>query len=204
MLALLRRSSILEVKSLMESEMADDLLPGTTNVVRFPVEERGRPTLDLMRMLAPDVRTIDMLAEAYGLELPDADFRDRVDAEAAEHILNHLDGAPGARRAAQLHGMLDPLVVTAVTAARSARRAWTAVGEGRRQLARARREGGFWLDALEERLNEQERRAAEATIEAHLRVEEAEGVARAVHLALTGEAWMPRDVAADMDALLAS
>ena len=60
--------------------MADDLLPGTTNVVRFPVEERGRPTLDLMRFLAPDVRTLDMLAGAYELDLPMMDFRDRVDA----------------------------------------------------------------------------------------------------------------------------
>jgi hypothetical protein len=187
----------------MEFEMADDLLPGTTNVVRFPVEERGRPTLDLMRMLAPDVRTIDMLADAYGLEPPGADFRDRVDAEAAEHILNHLETDPGPQRSAQLRAMLDPLVETAVEAARAARRAWSAVGEGRRQLMQAKRDGGFWLEAIEERLNSQERRAAEATIEAHLRSEEAEGVARAVHLAQQGQAWMPRDVAADLDALLA-
>ena len=100
--------------------MADDLLPGTTNVVRFPVEERGRPTLDLMRLLAPDVRTLDMLASAYDLDLPMMDFRDRVDAEAAEHILNHLDSEPGARRRVQLRAMLEPLVATAVEAARSA------------------------------------------------------------------------------------
>jgi hypothetical protein len=181
--------------------MADDLLPGTTNVVRFPVEERGRPTLDLMRFLAPDVRTLDMLAGAYELDLP---MMDRVDAEAAEHILNHLGSEPGARRRVQLRAMLEPLVATAVEAARSARRAWSAVGEGRRQLMQAKSDGGFWLQALEERLNEQERRAAEATIEAHLRAEEAEGVARAVHLAQEGEMWLPRDVAADMDALLAS
>ena len=74
----------------------------------------------------------------------------------------------------------------------------------RRQLMQAKSDGGFWLQALEERLNEQERRAAEATIEAHLRAEEAEGVARAVHLAQEGQMWLPRDVAADMDALLAS
>ena len=184
--------------------MADNLLPGTTNVVRFPVEERGRPTLDLMRLLAPDVRTLDMLASAYDLDLPMMDFRDRVDAEAAEHILNHLDSEPGARRRVQLRAMLEPLVATAVEAARSARRAWSAVGEGRRQLMQAKSDGGFWLQALGERLNEQERRAAEATIEAHLRAEEAEGVARAVHLAQEGEMWLPRDVAADMDALLAS
>jgi hypothetical protein len=182
--------------------MALDLLPETTNVVRFPIEERGRPTLELMRMLSPDVRTLDLVAEGYGLELPAPDFRDRVDAEAAEHILNHLDPEAGVRRTEQLQGLLEPLVVTAVETARAARVAWTSVGEGRRQVARAKREGGYWLQALEDRSNGQERRAAEATIEAHLRAEEAEGVARAVSLARQGEVWTPRSVAADMDALV--
>lgn len=182
--------------------MAPELLPGTTNVVRFPIDERGRPTLELMRMLSPDVRTLDLLAEGYGLELPPLDFRDRVDAEAAEHILNHLDPEAGPRRGEQLQALLDPLVVTAVEKARAARAAWALVGEGRRQLGQARREGGYWLQALEDRLNVQERRAAEATIEAHLRAEEAEGVARAVSLARQGAVWTPRSVTADMDALL--
>jgi hypothetical protein len=184
--------------------MTNDLFSGTTNVVRFPVEERGRPTLDLMRLLAPDVRTLDMLSEAYNLELAEPAFRDQVDAEAAEHILNHLETEMGARRQVQLREMLEPLVASAVDAARQARRAWAAVGEGRRQLAQARNDGGFRLPAVETRLNEQELRAAEATVKAHLRVEEAEGVARAVHLAQQGQVWLPRDVAADMDALLAS
>lgn len=33
-----------------------DSLPGTTNVVRFPVERRMSPTLDLLRGIAPDPR----------------------------------------------------------------------------------------------------------------------------------------------------
>lgn len=183
--------------------MASELLPGTANVLRFPIEERGRPTLELMRILTPDVRTLDLLAEGYGLELPASDFRDRVDSEAAEYVLNHVDPTPGPRRSAQLQAMLDPLVVKAVETARAARRAWAVVGEGRRQAAYARRAGGIWVQPLEERLNENERRAAKASLEAHLRAEEAEGVARAVNLARAGEPWTPRDVAADMDALLA-
>ena len=183
--------------------MPTDVMSGASNVVRFPVEEVGRPTLELMRGLAPDLRTIDMVASAYGLELPEPEFRDRVDAEAAEHILNQIESEPGARRTQQLTAMLEPVVRAAVDAARASRRAWGAVGEGGRQLARAKSEGGFWLQALEERLDAQERQAAEATIEAHLRDEEAEGVARAVSLARSGQAWTPRSVTADMDALLA-
>jgi hypothetical protein len=143
-----------------------------------------------------------MLADAYGLELPPADFRDRVDAEAAEHITNNVEPLPGADRTAQLRALLEFLVATAVNAARASRRAWSLVGEGRRQLAQARREGGYWLASLEERLRGQEMQAAEATIEAHVRAEEAEGVARAVSLASSGQAWTPRSTHADMDALL--
>lgn len=183
--------------------MPTDDFSRASNVVRFPVEEVGRPTLELMRALAPDLRTIDMLADAYGLELPAVEFRDRVDAEAAEHILNHVESEPGLRRTQQLAAVLDPVLKAAVDAARASRRAWGAVGEGRRHLARAKRDGGYWLQAIEDELNVHERRAAEATIEAHLRAEEAEGVARAVSLARSGQAWSPRSVTADMDALLA-
>ena len=182
--------------------MLTDLLPGTGNVFRFPTEERTRPTLKLLRALAPDVRSVDMLADAYGLEFPPADLRDRVDAEAAEHIANNVEPLPSADRAAQLGALLEPVVATAVNAARASRRAWSLVGEGRRQLAQAKREGGFWLAGREERLRGQEMQAAEATIEAHVRSEEAEGVARAVSLARSGEAWTPRSTHADMDALL--
>ena len=183
--------------------MPTDVVSRASNVVRFPIEEVGRPTLELMRSLAPDLRTIDMVASAYGLELPEPEFRDRVDAEAAEHILNNVESEPGVHRARQLTEILEPVLKAAVEAARASRRAWGAVGEGRRQLARAKNESGFWLQALEERLDAQERQAAEATIAAHLRAEEAEGVARAVSLARSGQAWTPRSVTAEMDALLA-
>lgn len=183
--------------------MPTDVVFRASNVVRFPIEDVGRPTLELMRALAPDLRTIDMVASAYGLELPEPGFRDRVDAEAAEHIFNNVESSPGEHRARQLTAVLAPVLKAAVEAARASRRAWGAVGEGLRQLARAKSEGGYWLQALEERLAGQERQAAQATIEAHLRAEEAEGVARAVSLARSGQAWTPRSVTADMDALVA-
>lgn len=183
--------------------MATELLSGTRNVFRFPTEERARPTLELMRDLAPDLRSVDMLAAAYGLELPDAGFRDRVDEEAATHIANSIEQRPGAARTAQLRTLLDPVVAVAVDAARASRRAWGAVGEGRRQLAQGRRDAGAaWVAQLEARLQAQELQAAEATVEAHLRAEEAEGVARAVALAMSGETWAPRSTRAELDALL--
>ena len=78
-----------------------------------------------MRELAPDVRVVEMTAEAFGLEVPDPDFRHRVDAEAAEHIVNHIDARPGEARKVALRGLLDPLVAEAVKAVRAWRRAAT-------------------------------------------------------------------------------
>lgn len=57
--------------------MTIELLPGTTNVVRFPIEERARPTLDLLREIA---REVGLVADFHGLDLPSPDFRHRVDA----------------------------------------------------------------------------------------------------------------------------
>ncbi len=65
-----------------------ELLPGTTNVIRFPAERRARPTLDLLRDVTPDVREVLLLVDAFRLETPPADLRDRTDAETAEHIAN--------------------------------------------------------------------------------------------------------------------
>jgi len=33
-----------------------ELLDGMTNVVRFPVEQRARPTIELLRDIRPDLR----------------------------------------------------------------------------------------------------------------------------------------------------
>lgn len=181
--------------------MTIELLPGTTNVVRFPVEERARPTLDLLREIAPDVREVGLVADFHGLDLPSLDFRHRVDAEAAEHILNHIDSNPGPARVSALRGLLAPLVAAAVQACREARRAAVAADEARRRVARAKAEGGYWVEALEERAEMLSRRAAELLIAAFVWSEEAEGVARAVSLARRGQAWTPLDVQAEAEAL---
>jgi len=53
---------------------------------------------------------------------------------------------------------------------------------------------GFPSEPLEERAAVLVRGAAERLFIAHMRSEEAEGVARAVRFARGGEAWRPRDV----------
>ena len=36
--------------------MRIELTPGMTNVVRFPIERRAKPSMDLVRDIAPDSR----------------------------------------------------------------------------------------------------------------------------------------------------
>jgi len=181
--------------------MSRDSSHGTSNVVRFPIEERARPTLDLLRELAPDVRGVELTAEAFQLARPDPGFRHRVDEEAAEYILIHIDPTPGEARAAALRALCDRAVVAAVKAARAWRRASTLADDARRLVVRARAVGGYWLDALEQRREGLEHEAAVWLLEAHVRTEEAEGVARAVRLALSGETWTPYNHHREADAL---
>ena len=180
-----------------------DMLAGTTNVVRFPVERRARPTLDLLREIAPDVREVPAIAEAFDLAAPVPDLRARADAETARYILEQFGGAGGVPAGA-LEALLDPVVAAAVAACRAARDQTDRTTEALRALRRAEVAGGFWLDPLRERADVEGRRMAELLIEAHARVEEAEGVARAVGLARRGEVWTPRDFRAEQEALFAS
>ena len=57
------------------------------------------------------------------------------------------------------------------------------------------------MDALERRLKELEREAAGLLVVAYVRNEEAEGVARTVRLARSGQAWTPYDLHQEAEAL---
>ena len=180
--------------------MRIDTLPGTTNVVRFPVERRARPTLALMRALAPDVREVLGIAEAFDLEASPPDLRARVDAETARYVLDQF-GGNGPVPPAALQALLEPVVAAAVTASRAAHDLAAEAADARQVLARAEAAGGFWLDPVRGRAEALALRMAELLVAAHARVEEAEGVARAVGLTRRGEAWIPRDGRAEEDAL---
>ncbi|HTU03764.1 MAG TPA: hypothetical protein VMG58_18160 [Candidatus Sulfotelmatobacter sp.] len=181
--------------------MTIELVPGTTNVVRLPSGGRTAPTLDLLREIAPDVREVSLIADAYGVAMPSDDLRQRVDAETAEYILNQVDPQPGPARTAALRELLRPLLVVAVRACRDARMAAAISAEARRRLARAKADGGYWITPLTERAADLSRHAAELLVAAYILTEEAEGAARAVGLAESGQSWMPFDLCAESEAL---
>ena len=178
------------------------LLPGMTNVVRFPVERRAKPTLDLLREITPDVREVLCLADALGFEAPAHDLREQTDAATAEHILNQAP-VHGPAREAMLAELEARAITGAIAACHAASDAAIAASEACQVLAAAEHVGGYWLDPLRERAATLEERAALLMLAAHVHAEEAEGVARAVSLARRGEAWTPRDLEAEWEGLLA-
>ena len=78
-----------------------------------------------------------------------------------------------------------------MTACRDAHDAAVAAAEAQQTLIHAQTEGGYWLEPLETKAEDLTEHAVELLVEAHRRSEEAEGVARAVGIALRGENWKP-------------
>jgi len=181
-----------------------ELLPGLTNVLRFPVELRVPPSMELIHAIEPDVREVLRTGESFFLELPEQDLRDRVDAETARYIAEHILPLALDERGPALEELLRPVVARAVAACRQADQVSRRAVEAQERLHQARTQGRSWMDALEERANELVDETAELLILAHRRCEEAHGVNRAVGLARRDEAWTPDSLAKVSDWLVAA
>jgi hypothetical protein len=181
--------------------MRAEMLPDMTNVVRFPIERRAPPTLALLREIAPDRRMVLSIAVAFDLDVPPRDLRRRADAATAARILNHPAGA-GGTLAGVLDDLLDPVIARAIAACRAAHGLSVAAATARQVLLDAQTASHVWTRPQLERAETLTYQAAALLIEAHARVEEAEGVARAVGLARRGEAWAPQDRWAKTETLL--
>ena len=168
--------------------MAIAFMPVPSVVVRFPVELRAEPSMDLIRAIEPDAREVLLVAECFGLELPAPDLCDRVDAETSRFIAEQVLPLPRGEQGRALRELLHPAVVAAVEACGLAdgtsRRSAAAISD----LLRAQALGRHWVAALEERSNARMMEAAGLLVVAHCRCQEAHGVSRAVGLARRGEA----------------
>jgi hypothetical protein len=120
--------------------------------------------------------------------------RDRADAATAEYILIHLAGP--ARTLDALDALLDPVVARAVAACQAAHDLAAAATDAQRLHLSAQTAGDARIGKLQERAEALTLKSAELLM-AHARVEEAEGVARAVGGARCGEAWTPRNLRAE-------
>ena len=174
------------------------------NVIRFPVELRAKPSIDLLIDVAPDSREIALIAEAFGFDGPDPEGRARADQAMAERIAA-ID-LPGNRkeRRTVLNAILKPLVDRAVAACAEARQASLRSDEAGEKYASAQIEGGYWLTPLKDAADYWAIEAARLQIVAHEAAEAAHGAGRAIGCAERGEAWGPANTEDDMKALIAA
>jgi hypothetical protein len=173
-----------------------------SNVIRFPVELRAKPSIDLLIEVAPDSGEVELIAEAFGFDPPDPDGRSKADRAMAE-TRKDLPADPKERRAA-LNAMLKPLVDRAVSACGEARQAALCSDEAGAKLASAQIEGGYWLAPLEDAANHWALESARLQLTAYEAAQAAHGAGRAIEFAKRGEPWRPSSVEEDVDALIAA
>jgi hypothetical protein len=168
-----------------------ELLAGQSNVVRFPIELRQAPSLDVVASMEPDFRAVCYVAESFAIALPPADLRHRVEGETASYIATHLLPLARHERRAALDELTRPVLAAAVEACRRAERAAGRSAVAERNLLRAETEGSYWVQSLAAAADASAQEAAELLIAAHQRCEEAHGVSRAVAFAQREEPWTP-------------
>jgi len=179
-----------------------ELMRGTGNVVRFPVELVAKPTTDLLRSVAPDVREVSLVAEAFGLDEPPIEIRSASDRAMAERIAATTCWPENARaKRAALEAMLKPLLERALRMCREAREAGSRSDDAAEKLVSAELEGGYWLKPLKDASDYWAMESARRLIEAYAAAEVALGAERAVGLAIRGGAWRPFDPQEEAEAL---
>ena len=182
--------------------MTFERLGGTTNVVRFPVEQCARPSMELLRDIRPDLLVLLANADAFGFEPPSSMLQADADRETAAYI--ETETPRGARpSAAFLGSLVQPVVARAITAAREAVAARAEATAARQRAVIAIEAGESAAEWLQNRAATAMVRATELGLIAHGIAEQAEGVARAVQFARQGQPWMARSAAADDDELIA-
>ncbi len=169
-----------------------EMLPGLDNVVRFPIELRVAPSMEVIYEIEPDCREVFQVAESFKLELPDPDLANQVDAETAIYIAEQIRPLTPAEQKAALGELLDPVVRRAVHACRFMDRVSKQSVQAELALLQAQTEGGcYHLPSLEEKANALSNQAAELLILAYARCREAHGAYRAISMAQRGETWTP-------------
>ena len=173
--------------------MRTKMLAAPTNVVRFPVERRARPTLELMRRFAPSATDVAALPIGHALPARGPTAREQAELAAATRIFG--DRAESVMSSDDLDQLIAPVIAEAIALCWSLQDATTAMVEAQHALLVARHTGEGWLDRLRARAASLTSRHAELLLAAHARVEAAEGIARAVAFARRGERWTPQAAA---------
>jgi hypothetical protein len=76
----------------LELSMRYETLTLGGNVIRFPVELRAKPSINLLIDVAPDSREVELIAETFGFDAPDPEGRAKADRAMAERIAFPKEG----------------------------------------------------------------------------------------------------------------
>src|ERR1700683_2752657 len=98
------------VCSIWSCPMRYETLTRGGNVIRFPVELRAKPSIDLLLDVAPDWREVELIAEAFGLDAPDPEGRAKADRAMAERIAAMELPVDRQERRGGFEGHLTPVV----------------------------------------------------------------------------------------------
>ena len=166
-------------------------------MICFLRERQTRPSLWLLRQIAPHPNGVRAIAEAFRLPTPPALIRDWADRSMADRIRRQSVLERSATRDATLKGLLQPLVEAAVTACRQADDVFRQAAVAQALVLQAEQSGATacWLAPMRAVVDRLATKGARLLVVAHLRSEQAEGAARAIGLARQGEPWAPASVA---------
>ncbi|WP_338929224.1 hypothetical protein WDZ11_22305 (plasmid) [Roseomonas mucosa] len=164
-----------------------------SNVVQFPLRRVLREQVLEALEAVPDTREVLSLADAFQLEAPSPDLRDRVEASVAAFVLGNVPPEKGGRRDAALRELLKAYTERSAAAEEVSRGAWVAAEAAQDVVLRRQQEHGTdaGLAILSGRANDLSNQAAQVTIEAYALSVERSAAARVVSLALRGEEWKP-------------
>ena len=174
-----------------------EMLPGLTNVIRFPVEQRARPSYGLLVEIEPDIREVLNVAEAFGLEGTNPNLKDATDQETARYLAEQVLPVAGPDLNKVLDELLAPSVERAIEACRAAHMSSLRTVAAQKRLHDAKLGGSSWLGSLEDQADTSTRETAELLVAASARCQEVRGMKRAIDLARKGEPWTPYDPQAD-------
>ena len=174
-----------------------ELLPGLSNVIRFPIEQRASPTYALMAEIEPDIREVMNVAEAFGLEGAEPNLKDAADRETARYLAEQVLPVAGPDLNTVLDEMLAPAVERAIEKCRAAHASSVRTVAAQKRLHDAKVGGSSWVKSLEDQADRLTRETAELLVTASARCQEVRGMKRAIDIARAGEPWMPYDPQAD-------
>jgi hypothetical protein len=157
-----------------------ELTIGDSHLVRFPVERRLAPSLDLLRKIAPEQDHIAYLIESFKLDVSVSGIRD----EAMQGMMAHIaecdwSGAQN-EKDTELNDIQADFVARATKACHQADAANNLASAALTLSVKADAKGDHMASVLQAQADSLMTKAARRLVQAHMRIEEANGVADAI------------------------